>query len=177
MAKEVMRRKASDNAYRHQDFHGALSAGIEYLDRHCGEEAVREYLRQFVGAFYRPLTEDLKERGLVALREHFERVYRTEGADFNMRLTPDELLIEVAACPAVTHMRAHGYPVARLWQETTKTVNEALCEGTPFAAELAEYEPQTGRGIQRFYRTPASRTRTSTRLRQGYGGQARTTKK
>ena len=41
MAKEVMRRQASDNPYLHRDFHGALSAGIEYLDRHYGEDAVR----------------------------------------------------------------------------------------------------------------------------------------
>ncbi|MFH0796159.1 MAG: hypothetical protein V2A65_03775 [Candidatus Omnitrophota bacterium] len=36
MTKETMSRKASDNIYLHKDFHGALSAGIEYLDRHYG---------------------------------------------------------------------------------------------------------------------------------------------
>lgn len=152
MAKEVMERRASDNVYLHKDFHGALSAGIQYLDEHHGEEAVREYLRQFTTAFYSPLIADLKERGLVALKEHFEKVYETEGGDAQMTLTDDELLIEVAACPAVVHMREHDYAVAGLWHETTRTVNEALCEGTPFAAELLEYDEETGRSRQRFYR-------------------------
>ena len=152
MPKEVMTRKAADNPYLHKDFHGALSTGIEYLHTRFGEQAVRDYLRQFAQAYYKPLTEALKARGLAALQEHLERVYKVEGASVRMRLSEDELVLEVPACPAVTHMREHGYPVARLFVETTRTVNEELCRGTPFAAELVEYDEPTGRSVQRFYR-------------------------
>lgn len=152
MAREVMRRKASDNIYLHRDFHGALSAGIEYLHEHYGEQAVRDYLRQFTLAFHAPLREQLKARGLIALKEHFERMYELEGGEVEITLSPDELTIQVKACPALTHMREQGYPVARLFSETTKTVNKALCEGTPFAAELVEYDEQSGRSVQRFFR-------------------------
>lgn len=152
MAKEVVRRTARDNVYLHKDFHGALSAGIEYLDRTFGEEAVRHYLRQFAVSYYAPLIEAVRERGLVALRDHFAKVYQDEGAEVRMRLTDDELLIELDACPAVTHMRQQGYAVARLFHETTRTVNEALCESTPFAAELLDYDHQTGRSVQHFFR-------------------------
>ena len=79
MAKEVMRRKASDNEYLHKDFHGALSAAIDYLDEHYGPRAVRQYLRQFTLAFHAPLKEALKARGLAALKEHFEKIYNIEG--------------------------------------------------------------------------------------------------
>ena len=154
MVKEVIRRTASDNVYLHKDFHGALSAGIEYLERHFGQEAVRQYLRQFAISYYAPLIEAVRERGLVALYDHFAEVYKEEGAEARMNLTEDELFIELDACPAVAHMRQHGYPVARLFYETAKTVNEALCESTPFAAELLDYDRQTGRSIQHFYRRP-----------------------
>ena len=152
MAKEVIRREARDNVYLHKDFHGALSAGIEYLDKTFGEEAVRQYLRQFTAAYYAPLIAAVRLRGLVALRDHFAQVYQEEGAQARFRLTDDELFIELDACPAVTHMRQHGYPVARLFGETTRTVNEALCQATPFAAELLDYDEETGRGVQHFYR-------------------------
>jgi hypothetical protein len=152
MGKEVMRRKASDNPYLHKDFHGALSEGIEYLHERFGEEAVREYLRGFAAAFYSPLTADIKSRGLAALKEYLERIYRAEGARIDLRCTADELVLRVEACPAVTHMREHGYRVARLFHEATRTVNETICEGTPFAAELEEYDPATGRSVQRFFR-------------------------
>jgi len=152
MPREVMRRQAGDNVYLHRDFHGALSGGIEYLDQRYGPEAVRDYLRGFVLSYYAPLRERIAAEGLEALRQHFADLHATEGGDATITLTGDEVVIEVAVCPAVTHMRQYGYPVARLWVETTRTVNEALCEGTPFAAELLEYDEQTGRSLQRFYR-------------------------
>ena len=152
MSKQVMRRRASDNPYLHRDFHGALSCGIEYLHEHFGEEAVRQYLHDFTLSFYAPLREELKRRGLVALRAHFEKLYEIEGGNAKFELSDDQLVIQVASCPAVTHMRERNYPVARLFHETTKTVNETLCEGTVYAAELVAYDPETGRGVQRFYR-------------------------
>ncbi len=152
MPKEIMDRRASDNEYLHKDFHGALSAGIEYLHTSFGEESVREYLRQFTLHYYAPLIDDLRERGLAAFREHFERMYALEGAEIQCAYSDDELIIRVASCPAVTHMRRNGYPVARLFSETVRTVNESLCEGTPFAAELIEYDTETGKSVQRFYR-------------------------
>lgn len=156
MSKQVMHRQAADNVYLHKDFHGALSGGIEYLHKQCGAEAVREYLHNFARTYYAPLTRQLAQDGLSALREHFERIYADEGAAVDIALTESEMVLRVPMCPAVAHMRAHGYPVARLFHETTATVNAAICEGTPFAAELLEYDVETGRSVQRFYRRNAS---------------------
>ena len=155
MSKQVMRRTAADNVYLHKDFHGALSGGIEYLHKQCGAAAVREYLHDFARAYYAPLTRRLTQEGLSALREYFERIYADEGVAVDIVLTESEMVLKVPRCPAVTHMRAHDYPVARLFRETTATVNAAICEGTPFAAELVEYDEKTGRSVQRFYRRNA----------------------
>ena len=147
-----MRRKAADNAYLHKDFHGALSNGIQFIHDKYGADAVRAYLRQFVTAYYAPLKAEIKERGLAALKDYFEKMYRLEGGVIHLECSEDELRLEVEECPAVTHMRRHGYPVAALFYETTKTVNEAFCENTPFSAELVRYDEVDGHSIQRFYR-------------------------
>ena len=152
MTKEIMERRASDNEYLHKDFHGGLSAGIEYLHRNYGPQAVREYLQQFARSFYAPLRSALKQCGLTALKDHFEKMYRTEGGKIQITFSEDEMIMDVETCPAVMHMRGRGYSVAELFCETTKTVNEAICEGSDFAAELVEYDSQTGRSVQRFYR-------------------------
>jgi hypothetical protein len=152
MAKEVMRRTAADNPYLHKDFHGALSAGIEYLHERYGADAVRDYLRQFASTYYAPLKAAVCERGLVAMNEYLEHMYATEGGDIRLNCSGDELVFEVAACPAVTHMHEHGYRVARLWPETTRAVYEAICESTPFAVEVLEYDDATGGTRVRFYR-------------------------
>ena len=59
-------------------------------------------------------------------------------------MTADELVLEIDSCPAVAHLRTNDLPVARLFSETSRTVNEALCEGTPFAAELVSYRESDG---------------------------------
>ena len=153
MGKEIMDRRAADNEYLHKDFHGALSAGIEYIHSHYGPQAVRDYLIQFTRAYHAPLREKLQREGLSALKEHFERIYKIEGGQIEIEFSEDHITLKVQSCPAVMHMRANGYPVAELFEETTKTVNEALCEDSEFCAELVEYDPQTGRSVQRFSRS------------------------
>lgn len=157
MVKECMRRKAADNPYLHKDFHGALSGGIEYLHRQFGPDAVREYLRQFATEYYAPLKAEIKRRGLIALREHIEKTYAQEGGRVHCSggQGGEELRVEVPACPAVQHMRAHGYAVAELFYETEKTIYATLCEGTDYAVEWCEYDPVSGRSVQRFYRRAA----------------------
>ena len=59
------------------------------------------------------------------------------------------------ACPAILHMRRNHYKVAELFIETTRTVNEALCEGTSYETQLPEYDPLTGRSVQVFRRRTA----------------------
>ncbi len=153
MSKQVMDRRASDNEYLHKDFHGALSAGITYLQKHYGGQAVRDYLRQFAKTFYAPLREKLQREGLSALKEHFERIYEIEGGQIEIELSEEQMTLKVQSCPAVMHLREKGYAVAELFVETTRTVNEALCEDSEFCAKLVEYDPQTGRSVQRFYRS------------------------
>jgi len=152
MPKETMHRQAGDNAYLHQDFHGALSVGLVYLERRYDEDAVREYLAQFARAYYAPLSEAIRRRGLEPLESHFSRIYALEGGQVEIERDENQMTLRVEACPAVGHMRRQGYPVSRLFYETTKTVNEMICEGTPFEAELVEYDAATGRSIQRFRR-------------------------
>ena len=155
MTQEIIRRNAADNVYLHKDFHGALSTGIAYLEQRYGAEAVRDYLRQFARAFYAGVTQAINERGLMALREHLERIYALEGGQISITCSDDELLLQVEACPAVTHMREHGYAAAPLFYETSRTVYAAICEGTPFSVEWLRYDAGSGRSAVRFFRRPA----------------------
>jgi hypothetical protein len=150
--KEIMNRTAGDNAYLHKDFHAALSTALIYLEEKHGAEAVRAYLRQFVQSFYSGLKRDVQQRGLIALQEHYAHIYEIEDGEATFALTSNRLTIEIAACPAVMHMRRNGRPVSPLFYETTRTVNETICEGTPFRAELVAYDEETGRSTVRFSR-------------------------
>ncbi|MFO7534803.1 MAG: hypothetical protein R6X19_03835 [Kiritimatiellia bacterium] len=125
MAKLRIDRKASDNACLHKDFHGALSTGLEYLRTQFGESAVRAYRRQFAVAWYAPFHK-----------------------------TPDERFIEVTLNPAVSHMRSQTHVFSPMFRETAGTVGTAICENTPYEAELIRYDDESGRYTQRFFRRP-----------------------
>jgi hypothetical protein len=155
MTRETIRRNAADNVYLHKDFHGALSTGLAYLEQRYGAEAVRDYLWQFASTFYAGVRQAINERGLIALREHVERIYALEGGPIGIIFSDDEMVLEVEACPAVAHMQTHGYAVAPLFFETSKTVYAAICEGTPFASEWLRYDEGSGRSAVRFVRRQA----------------------
>ncbi|MCK5805434.1 MAG: hypothetical protein KAI66_21565, partial [Lentisphaeria bacterium] len=146
----------ADNEYLHKDFHGALNCGIRYLHEHFGEEAVRHYLRDFAREYYAPLRERLKTDGLSALRQHFESIYRAENASFSFAQSAEELTLTIDACPAVTHIRSLGDTPCELFVETTRTVNQTICEDTPYEAQLLSYDEQTGASAQRFSRRQSS---------------------
>ena len=60
------------------------------------------------------------------------------------------MLMTSEANPAVIYLREHGMPVAPLFSETIKTVNETICEGTSYAAEMLSYDEATGASAVRF---------------------------
>jgi hypothetical protein len=150
--KETMTRRAADNPYLHRDFHAALNLGLRYLRERFGLEAVRQYLREFTRSYYRPLQARLQAGELAALAEHVRQIYLVEEAEADIALADDELVVRIPACPAVRHIRSRGQEPDEAFVETTRVVNEALCEGSPFAAELVSYDPATGASVQRFYR-------------------------
>lgn len=152
MAKQVRTWRASEHAYLHKDFHNALNIAVDYVLQRHGPEAARAYLRQFARAFHAPLIGDLRRRGLIALKEHLERLYALEGGVVRCRCSDDELRVETEFCPAVRHIRQSGHTPSPAFVETERAVADALCEDTPFAFELVSYDPATGRSVQRFYR-------------------------
>ena len=144
MPKQTITRKASDNSYLHKDFHIALNYGIEYLHKKFGKEAVQEYLKQFARAYYSPFTNAIREKGLLAIKEHYENIYKIEEAIFDMSFSQDELIINLSASPAVMHIKAKGHSVSDLFFETVVTVNKIICENTSYDFKLLKYNESNG---------------------------------
>ena len=151
--------KASDNAYLHRDFHGALCYALKYLDETLGEDATREYLEQVAETCFAPLSEAIAERGLLALEEHWRRVFSTEGGDWEIAYDADgALTLTVRQCPAVAHLKSIGQFHTPRFCETTRIVNAIVCRRASYEASC-EYEPGAGRCVQRVHKQiPAKQT-------------------
>ena len=96
MEKLNIERKAADNRYLHRDFHVSADIGIIYVGENYGDNAVKDYLTQYAKSFYKPLAEEVKAKGLVALKENFENVYKKEewSEYLHTTLTENELKVK-----------------------------------------------------------------------------------
>ena len=152
MPKQTMTRKASDNRYLHKDFHIALNYSIDYLHNNFGKEAVREYLTQFANAYYSPFKDAIKAKGLFAIKEHYEKIYKIEEANFDIIFSQDELIIHLMASPVVMYIKAKGHPVSKMFHESIETVIKTICMDTPYDFEMLEYHEDNGAYRMRFFR-------------------------
>ena len=151
MSKQIIRQKATDSNYLHRDFHIALNYGIKYLQQRFGVESVQEYLAQFAKTYYAPLKHALIGTGLSAIKAHYEKIYKIEGALYEMNMSDDELFVHLYASPAVDHINASGHHVSPLFHETVITVNREICRDTPFDCEMIEYKVENGAYRLRFF--------------------------
>jgi hypothetical protein len=152
MTKQIIRQRASDSTYYHPDFHIAFNFGIEYLHKNFGEEAVREYLVKFANAYFAPLKKALMDKGLLAIKEHYEKIYHIENAIFRLCISKNELLIHLSESPAVMYIKEKGHTLTPLFQETIATVNKEICKNTPYECELVEYKNENGAYQLRFFK-------------------------
>lgn len=154
MSIKIMDKRAADNKYLHRDFHILGDDGIKYVGENYGDNGVKEYLRHFATAYYSTLVDSIKEKGLTALKEHIENIYKIEEAPEVLKttLTEKELLVEVSHCPAVAFMKKSGHTPSKWYIEQTRTVNETIADNADLGFELISYDSETGKAAYRFFR-------------------------
>ncbi|MBP8989717.1 MAG: hypothetical protein KBG64_05800 [Clostridia bacterium] len=154
MAKKVMERRSSDNKYLHRDFHVSADNGLRYVGENFGDNGVKEYLRTFACAYYKPLVEDVKNRGLTALKEQIENIYLIEEMPevVHSTLTQDQLSVSVDRCPAISYFNQIGYRPSKWYVELTRTVNETIADQCDLGFELISYCEETGAANYRFFK-------------------------
>lgn len=142
-----MERKAADNKYLHRDFHVTADQGIRYIGEQYGSDAVVEYLSNFAAKFYSLLIGEIQERGLLPLKEYFEKIYLAEEASevLSVHLTDDKLAVQITQCPAVRFMKSIGHTPCQWYGETTKTVYKVIAEKSGLDFNLSYYEDETGK--------------------------------
>ena len=113
-----------------KDFHVSADIGITYVGENYGNDAVKDYLTQYALSFYKPLAEEVKEKGLIALKENFINVYKKEEWTeyLHTELTENELKVKIDKCPAVIFMKSTGHTPSKWYKETTYTVYAVLAE-------------------------------------------------
>ena len=145
----VRRERKVKGANVHKDFHGALSFAIRHLRETYGDREMRLYLKQVARNVYAPLIGRVQKEGLKALKDHWGRVFGIEGGKFRQQLEGDTLVLEVAECPAIAHMKRAGYEVDKAFCLSTEIVVGEICRKAGLEFEV-EYDTDKGRCRQTF---------------------------
>lgn len=150
MSKEIMDRRAADNAYLHRDFHISMKMALDYCHQRYGDEGVLEYLRTFSSRYFKPLSDEIRSRGLAPLVAYFKEIYAAEEAEVETILKGNVLTVRIPRCPAVTHLVSKGHDIPPYYDGTTLVVYEEICRDTGVRFVLDEYDRRTGRCAMRF---------------------------
>ena len=152
MEKLYIERKASDNKYLHRDFHISADIGIAYIGEKYGDDAVKEYLTQYTRSFYKLFVKEVKAKGLVILKNNFEKIFKNEewSSYLHCSFTEMELKIKIDKCPAVTYMKSMGHIPSKWYKETTCTVYAVLAEMCGLRFEINYYNEYDGSTEFRF---------------------------
>lgn len=113
----------------HADFYFAINATFRFILRHHGEEALRKYWRDIGSSYYKPVSEQWRERGMAGVVEYWRAFFKAEpGAEVEVNESQDEVKLEVKTCPAIRHLREHGREIVTEFCQHCYFVNEAIAE-------------------------------------------------
>ena len=130
------------------DFFFGVNATFRHILEHYGEEALHRYWREMGREHYRFVTEAMQERGLEALREHWEGLFPQEpGSEVELELEGSTLTLTVKVCPAILHLKTHGREIMPAYCDHCTHVSRGMCE--PAGVEV-EVEGGGGSCVQRF---------------------------
>ena len=113
----------------HADFYFAINATFRFIQKHRGEESLKNYWRDMGGSYYRPVAERWREQGLTGVADYWRAFFQAEpGAEVEVTESGDEVRLEVKRCPAIHHLREHGREIVPNFCQHCFYVNEAVAE-------------------------------------------------
>lgn len=134
-----MERRAYDNKYLHKDFHASIDNAVAYIGDVFGEDAVKEYLSQYVKTKYSPMT-------LEQLQKYFIDIYKAEEAEacLDTEINQTHLTVKISSCPGMEYLNSHGG--ASKWYKTTTTIlYDELAKLCGYEFEFRFYDETTGK--------------------------------
>ncbi len=133
----------------HLDFHGAVNTTIEFVVARYGIGALHEIFRRVGRDVYQDLRSHLLTGDAEELARHWQHFFTREGADFDIEVGPDQIVLTVRRCTAWHHVAKLNGSVSEQFCDQTVVVNNALAEGTPFTIDTVVTGPGACRQVIR----------------------------
>lgn len=133
MSESPMRYEEDGNV--HLDFHGATNTTIDFIVERFGVAAMDEIFAKVGRDVYADIRQDLLNGDTRQLVRHWKHFFDREGADYDIEIVDDEIVLTVRRCTAWHHVKGLVGHVSPHFCDQTSRTNEAIAEGSPFAID------------------------------------------
>ncbi len=88
------------------DFYFTINATFRFILDKLGPAGLRDYWIELGQSYYRPVTQAWRLGGLPAVADYWRDFFSAEpGADVEVELHSDSVVLDVRRCPAIHHLR------------------------------------------------------------------------
>lgn len=117
----------------HLDFHGAVNTTIDFIVNRYGVDVLHEIFARVGKDVYRDLRQHLLDNDPNEMVRHWRHFFDREGADYDIAVNEDEIVLTVRRCTAFHHVAKIAPSVSPHFCDQTTKTNEAIADGTPYA--------------------------------------------
>jgi hypothetical protein len=119
------------------DFYFAVNALFAFILRTRGEDGLVKYWRDLGSGYYAPVSKMWKNGGLRGVADYWRSFFEAEpGGRVTVTLGEDHVAVEVAECPAITHLRSHGREIVPGFCRHCWFVSDAIGESAGIAVRI-----------------------------------------
>ena len=133
--------KTEDNKYLHRDFHLSGDMALKYCGDKYGDNEVVGFITSYVKNYYSPIITEIKEKGLIYLKEWIENIYETEEARdvLHTELKENELTVTIDKSPVIEYMRSLNQEPSKYYIEETRTLYDVIAKESALNFNLVYY--------------------------------------
>jgi len=119
-------------------FYLSIGATARFIRERMGGEKLVQYWRDLGRNYYRPVGERWAAGGLPAVAAYWRAFFDAEpGAQADVELQADRVVVHVRRCPVVHHNRAHQRELIAEFCQHCHFVSDAIGERAGLAARVA----------------------------------------
>ena len=119
----------------HLDFHGATNTTIDFIIARYGVATMDQIFAKVGRDVYASIRRDLLAGDTAQLLRHWQHFFDREGADYDIAVGEDEIVLTVRRCTAWHHVKKLVGSVSPHFCDQTIRTNEAMAQDSPFSID------------------------------------------
>lgn len=139
----------NDDGNVHMDFHGATNTTIDFIIKNYGVDVMDQIFSKVGKEVYADIRQHLQAGNAGELVKHWRHFFDREGADYDIKIGNDEIVLTVRHCTAFHHVKKIAPEISPHFCDQTIKVNTALAEAGPFSIDTVITGPGSCRQIIR----------------------------